>query len=232
MKQLRSSTKRILCLLALLGLTLITAFGNRLAFSSPAQLNPEISKSRTGGETNGFCARVSLHWAHGYSGLPLVTVAIVGTSNIITSAAPATKRPHDWFEPRFSYYVITRGLPGPMELKGADGHSVAAKKGSPLSADRFPPSLRFSDLSTQQMKEGKRSLKMPLALWKPVTALPMLPLRDLFTVSKSGTYRLTVFAKVYRKSDLDGDLLNRIDLPPTSLSFEYDAAREGEQGQR
>jgi len=210
-------------LLAILALPFVGGCEQRAVDSPPAQLGREITQWVDGAETNGFYARVSLHWPHGVAELPLISVIVLGTSNGLAANPSLPNRPHDWFEPGFTYYVSSGGLPGPMELKDAAAHPLPAVKESMVSAGRFPAGVRFSDLyRQQQMKKGIRSLRMPEPLIKRATALPALRLQDLFTVEKPGAYRLTIFAKIYKKSESNGDLLQRIDLPPVAVPFRYE----------
>lgn len=184
-----------------------------------------IDRSVDGAATNGFRAHVALHWNHGFESLPQGAVSISITTNTVTIDP---KPPHNWCDPKFKYFTAVNvgagplWIAGPMELRDISGQTMPTLRPELVSAAAYPPNLRFSAIHNNQRKgEGFSHLRMPMAFWRESFQFGSFNLGEYFKVTKPGEYRLKVWPKIYEKSKRDGDLLERIDLPPVSVSFTY-----------
>ena len=223
------SPERILGLLGVALLPMGGGCGEHTLQGHMPQPSRLMGKPVVGAETNGFYARVSLYLVPELGELPSLDVDIVGTVALTNAAKLQPRQPNRMPESRYIYYVLNvagRYLPGPMELRDGTGHVVLGLGQNPASAGSFPATLRLIAILAQQTKEeGHWKLKMPVSLVDSTNALPLLGLQDLFPVQKPGKYELTIFPKIYKKSETDGDLLKRIDLMPVTVDFTYEARR-------
>lgn len=173
-------------------------------------------------ETNGIKARLTMAWVHGFSELPRISATVTLKSEIATNASSlTTKRTNDWYGPMFTYFVFERTL-GPMELQDAKGQKLRTLKPKVTAADAYPSSASLRALWVSQRHGDLGRHKMPWVLTRSTLDLPLFNLRDYYEIAKPGDYQLTIWPKIYKKSDTNGDLLQRIGLPPISMTFKFD----------
>ena len=98
-----------------------------------------------------------------------------------------------------------------------------------LSPESYPDTLRWSILFQQEMQRSTLSHVVPgdLGLFgvngtDTSGQLGFFDLGDYFQTKEPGEYKLTLWPKIYKRTGLDNDLYQRIDIPPVSVTFQWD----------
>ena len=182
-----------------------------------------VTLKSAGVETNGFSAGITLRWTHGLGELPDISSGIGLKPSIATNNPPGqSKPPHDWFSPGFVYFASEKLMCGPMELRDAKGRQMPSLKPQVTLSNAYPLTLKFSALWGQRPGAGGLHRdKMPMPIFRETLNLPLFHLKDYFKVKEPGDYQLVIWPKIYKKSETNGDVLQRIDLPPITVNFKW-----------
>jgi hypothetical protein len=70
--------------------------------------------------------------------------------------------------------------------------------------------------------EARTGNELPIAApILPDNKLGSFRLREHFDLKKPGRYQLTVWPKLYRRTEVGGDIVWRVDLPPVTAVFDW-----------
>jgi hypothetical protein len=194
-------------------------------------VNGVTYQSQAGFSTNGFYALISLCWPHTFTTLPRMDVLIISSVALTNQALSNQSKTHNSFLGRFKYFTSWDDLPGIIRLTDAEGHAVSPTERFRATAARFPQTIRLNDAKGMPQQSDEPGtighLRIPDPIMDATNQQPLVALQDMFVVSKPGTYELSIYPKIYKRSDADTNLLERMDLPPVVIKFQYDGNRTG-----
>lgn len=185
-----------------------------------------------GVETNGLKAGISLRW------WPSVYLFLQNSSTNVASilthpqkANSTVSNPSDgpeYYNPDPPVWLgATDGFLGPMELRDASGIKVPLLRTGVNDLGAYPDSLRWSILESQMSHVTFNQLEMNIAInVEPAgsvknPARAYFQVKDYFHVRETGEYQLTVWPKIYKRSentDTNRDIFRRIDIPPVTVT--------------
>jgi hypothetical protein len=117
----------------------------------------------------------------------------------------------------------TNSFCGPIELVAENGLPVPPGDHGLFLLAAYPPAFKYSDVVRNEMKKANvshiiaaRRIDFNGGNPEPLVSFNIF---DIFRPAVSGHYRLTVFPKIYQRSDHDPDLFERIDIPPVSVTI-------------
>jgi len=217
--------------------------GERLRAASetnPPPLRPDV---KWGEATNGLRCGISWRYAWVFIETPLTNIPYPNSS-VLKTIQPIPKAPPVigygyWTGDSGPYSPIWIGSPngffGPMELRNVNGEIIPLLNPKVNVPEEYPEFLRWSILRPQM--SGGVALGNPngphIGQWQGFQryrdvqqAGGMLRnLKSIFEVKKPGEYQLTLWPKIYKRSekpDEDHDIYQRIDLLPVIVKIKWD----------
>ena len=143
--------------------------------------------------------------------------------DIIHNTIPKSPREPGYFD-RYSpiYLGTTNGFCGLIELDDVNGKSIQLTEPEVNNLNAYPDYLRWSILDPKMGGVFLNNLRLNTEVYfnSNISQRGMFQLRDYFQIKQSGEYKLTVWPKIYKRSenpDDDRDLYQRIDIPPISV---------------
>ena len=209
----------------------------QLAETNPPPPRPDV---KWGEATNGLRCGISSLYSWVFIETPLTNIPYPNSSLVMTNAL--TQRP-----PRVIGYgpgdsnpdsPVWIGSPngffGPMELRNANGEKMPLLKPEANNPSYYPEFLRWSILRPQM--SGGVALGNPngphVGQWQEFQryrdvqqAGGMLRnLKSIFEVKEPGEYQLTLWPKIYKRSekpDEDHDIYQLINVPPVTVTIKW-----------
>ncbi len=130
------------------------------------------------------------------------------------------------------YLAASNAFCGPIELLNATGESLTFRSHQLTAEEPYPKYLRWSILFREAMAQPTISQTVPADKvyfsgegW---VELAKFSLQETFGLKEAGEYRLTVWPKLYKRSeraDEDRDVYVRIDMPPVTANINWRPAR-------
>jgi hypothetical protein len=120
------------------------------------------------------------------------------------------------------YFLATNSFCGFVELRDQSGDKVALLKPEVNSPEAYPDAYDLK-LANRLLMEKVAYMGAP----KPGCLSGMDPeqcrfhLQKYFKLEKTGDYQLTVWPKIYKRSETNRDLCERIDLPPVTIPIKW-----------
>lgn len=122
---------------------------------------------------------------------------------------------------------------GPIELQDADGNNIPLLKPDVSSPELYPDSFNLTNHIKLMPKLEKGFILMlppapqsydPDFLREPnrYYSIATFNLNSYFKPEKAGEYKLTVWPKIYRQSETNNDIYQRIDVPPIAVIIEWE----------
>jgi hypothetical protein len=124
---------------------------------------------------------------------------------------------NDW-----RYFKATNGFCGFVQLRDADGREVGMIRPQMNVARAYPPSYSLQDVRHQLMSKTPVSNRPPLPnpLVGEVIQLSFR-LKDYFAIKTPGLYQLTIWPKIYQRTETNTDICRRIDLQPVTIPIQW-----------
>ena len=201
-----------------------------------------------GAETNGIRGEIEIKISPNTSVLQQVVVcaAFVSESNappVFGEADSVDKiSRNEW-----GYYMPTNSFCGPIEMSDAAGRRLSLLKPEVSALEAYPEAyswrVEHADyFSRFQAYSGPGIFPLPLFVVSsrselvrfevgPMSSHGTYPaaslyrrwfrLDDYFELKEAGEYKLTVWPKIYRRSEKDRDLCERVDLPPVTVTIQW-----------
>lgn len=131
--------------------------------------------------------------------------------------------------PEWLYYKGTNCFCGPIELRDARGKAVRLLEPQVSQAEAYPAQYRWHTEYSNASRRGyigPGTFPEPLLGAVPFSEIVRLKLARYFSLTEPGEYKFTVWPKVYKRSEKDKDLCERIDLPPVSVTIKWEPGGE------
>ncbi len=198
------------------------------AETNPPPLRPDI---KWGEATNGLKCGITLKmWPEVWVFIetPLTNIPYPNLSLANTNAAIPPKG--FIYADASPWLGAPNGFFGPMGLRNAKGKQIPLLKPEANNPVFYPEFLRWSVLQPKIGSGGGCPTGPHVGQWgvfmkyKNVQqASGLLPqFKDIFEVNEPGQYQLTLWPKIYKRSEKPGedhDVFQRIDLPPVSITI-------------
>lgn len=118
------------------------------------------------------------------------------------------------------YFLATNSFCGFIELRDEKGKKVPLLKPGVNSQDSYPPSYSLTTAQRLLARNVGLGASLPAAL-SGNDAEFGFPLTKYFRLDEPGKYQLTIWPKIYKRSDADRDLVKRIDLSPVTIPIKW-----------
>ncbi len=188
-----------------------------------------------GNATNGLRGEVQV-LRLGDNSRPEVAVYVSLLTNvrdqILREDFTSTNRHHDASQTPL-FLAAPGGFCGPVELHNAARKEIPSLKSEITSLKAYPENIRWSVLYSNEMRQLKVSHVVPGDIglfstrFKTVTMtrqIGLFKVENYFQVKESGEYQLTVWPKIYQRTENDKDIYQRIDLPPVTATIKWGAS--------
>lgn len=128
------------------------------------------------------------------------------------------------------YWGATNFCCGPIELQDTDGNKIPLLKPNINSPESYPASFSMTNLISQMPKYSIEIYIQPppgfhesdfLRERNRPYQIDSFKLEDYFKPKKVGEYKLTVWPKIYKQSEMNQDLYQRIDVPPVTVAIRW-----------
>lgn len=178
----------------------------------PAHLHPIETP---GSETNSITADIHIT---PFNGVHEVWIAL----NLSRTDIEFTNLSRWGYWGPYRYFEATNSFVGPIELRDRAGRKVPSTHPAINSATAYPKSYSLHEANHSLMSRygfySGPSLPMSYR-----TASPFhFTLEHYFALKKPGEYKLTVWPKIYKRISPTNDICQRIDLPPVSISIQWE----------
>jgi hypothetical protein len=117
--------------------------------------------------------------------------------------------------------MATNWFPGPCEMKNNKGELLPILKPNLISSNAYPDTLSWKNLLNAKDETYSGPVPGNGLLFEAGKNnyiedcnLGTYDLNELYNVTNSGDYTLTVYPKIYKKTGPHEDTYRRIDLPP------------------
>jgi hypothetical protein len=127
-----------------------------------------------------------------------------------------------------SYWGATNFFCGPIELQDDDGNKIPLLIPDVSSMKPYPEYISMNDI-LHHMPRYKATIMVPpvpgshgsefLRNTNKVFLLIYFNLGDYYKPKKPGSYKLTIWPKIYQQSESNKDIYHRIDVPPVSVNI-------------
>lgn len=202
-----------------------------LAFTSLINIQAEVMTERDGSATNGIYAsgkyvahypgggniiRLFVHFRPPSTNIPAISPfpRVVEESNGIKT----------YSNPIFDgkYFVATNSFCGFVELRNESEDVITLLKPEMNLQESYPDSynLKISNRILME-KISYMGADKPGCLSGTDPEQCRFHLKDYFKIEKPGDYQLTVWPKIYKRSETNSDLCERIDLPPVTIPIKW-----------
>jgi len=127
-----------------------------------------------------------------------------------------------------AYLAPSNEFCGPVELRDAAGMKVPMLRPEVSSREAYPDTMSYAYLSQPKFRSYNGMAPGDLSLFtsekdnnQPIKYFALL---EYFAIKEPGEYQLTVWPKLYRRSNENRDLYIRIDIPPITVPIQVDRA--------
>ena len=190
----------------------------------------EDAKQTYGSATNGIYASGQFvsHWPAAAGGNVVrlyihfrepstnATFAPVAVTTKLTNGIEVGQTPFDVAK----YFMATNSFCGFIELRNESGNKMPLLNFDANSPKNYPSTynLKLASRLTEQW------FYLPGGLSGTDPELFRLHIQQYFKIEKSGDYQLTVWPKIYKRSETNRNLCERIDLPPVTIPIHWTEA--------
>jgi hypothetical protein len=183
-----------------------------------------------GEPTNGISADVNIHSATAGSSKETISVIVCIRRHGETLTFPPTNATRHLIG---SYYWgATNMFCGPMELRNEQGEKVSLLKPEILLPEFYPAKYDLRPLYDDFFKKFLSTAgsypnvicpgRVPYDFlckndaWYSYTNFK---LQDYFKIKRVGTYKLTIWPVIYKRHGVTGDIFEKIEVPPVTVSY-------------
>lgn len=110
---------------------------------------------------------------------------------------------------------------GFIELKSSSGHQIRQLLPQVNAKDAYPAFYTLKEARRMHLHSMGLGPELPLTITGSDPEVGNFHLNQMFGVEKPGDYQLTVWPKIYRRSETNADLCERLDLPPVTLRIHW-----------
>jgi hypothetical protein len=132
------------------------------------------------------------------------------------------------FKDKSLYFLPTNLLAGTMELVDSQGNQVQMFSRAASLSNEYPVSF---NLSVERKHHSQHPMKFPAEPHVSMCVFNDFSIKDYFNITTSGTYRLTIWPKLYHRASTNDDLCVRMDLPPVSTTFDWNVTKNKQVNQ-
>ena len=120
------------------------------------------------------------------------------------------------------YFLATNSFCGFIELRDQSGDKITLLKPEMNLPESYPNSYNLKIANRLLMeKTSYIGADKPGCLSGTDPEQCRFHLKDYFKIEKPGDYQLTVWPKIYKRSETNRDLCDRIDLPPVTIPIKW-----------
>ena len=119
------------------------------------------------------------------------------------------------------YFSTPNSFIGFIELNNTNGDKIPVLKPWVNSPDAYPSSYSLKQARVDLNKGTSMGPELPGAITGIDPEAGNFYMKDFFLIEKPGDYQLTVWPKIYRRSEANNDLMKRIDLPPVTIPIHW-----------
>jgi hypothetical protein len=198
-------------------LILFLALYGCLVFSATSIPASETSEG-IGASTNGIHAtgKYSPDYPGGGDFIS-ISIHFASPSTIVEYVSPFESRKYHIAK----YFCATNSFIGFVELKNAKGDKIPVLKPWLNSAAAYPDSYSLQQARLFLINNIGMGPELPFAITGSDPEIGNFYLKDLFLIEKPGVYQLTVLPKIYKKTQTNDDIVQRIDLPPVTIPINW-----------
>jgi hypothetical protein len=127
--------------------------------------------------------------------------------------------------PEWLYYKPTNSFCGPIEMRDPQGQKVLLLKPQLSQPEAYPAQYSWNAEHSRMLTGvylGSGLVPEPLLGRSASSEMGRFRLDKYFGLTEPGEYTLTVWPKVYKRSQKDKDICERIDVPPVSVTFKWE----------
>jgi hypothetical protein len=173
--------------------------------------------------TNGIKAGVQI-----YNHKPpfWIFVYVQRAGNLLPVVFPGTNFVSDLYEEAPFYLGATNSFCGPVELRDAAAKELPLLKPDFSLPESYPDRLSWIYLWRLHAHHTiAPGYHMPnfLSVNESRYQLNSFYLTNYFKIEKTGDYQLTVWPKIYKRSENDKDVYQRIDIPSVTVTIHWEA---------
>ena len=125
------------------------------------------------------------------------------------------------------YFNATNSFIGFIELKDSGGDKMPLLKTNVNSHVAYPNSYSLHQAHTDLNKGISMGPELPYSITGSDPEAGNFHLQNYFKIEKPGDYQLTVWPKIYKKSETNQDIVQRIDLPPVTIPIKWTGLNGG-----
>lgn len=190
----------------------------------------QVAQVVKGPSTNGLYGEIDLNWNTNKSQALEINVSVIdskadqifGEGHLGTNGFNSFVK--NMSDNSWPYFQATNSFCGPIELKSANGQTIPLMKPAVSSPEAYPKTYSLSGewthhFFTNHPAHSGGAMIFPPPLARNVSELASFQLQDYFEISQPGQYEFTVWPKIYRRSPVDSDTCERLDLPPVSAKI-------------
>ena len=199
-------------------LLLTLSWSGCLFVALPSIHAEEHSQEAVGTSTNGIYASgkylLNGHGGGGHFVSILVHFRSPGTN--IDYISPFADEKYQWAK----YFDAQNSFIGFIELKDSDGNKIPLLKTNVNSQAAYPNTY---SLHQARMESNNHNMgpELPYAITGSDPEAGNFHLQSYFKIENPGDYLLTVWPKIYKKSETNQDIVQRIDLPPVTIPIKW-----------
>ncbi len=133
-----------------------------------------------------------------------------------------------------TFWGCTNSFCGPIDLRDSDGNEIPLLKSNVTSPGCYPDTLNWQQMNDDYIRQLKShpdmlgvpsmSGKLPENFLSVAGARYILVefyLNDYFELKEDKEYQFTVWPKLYELSSTNGDVYQRIDIPPVTIPIQW-----------
>ena len=118
------------------------------------------------------------------------------------------------------YFNARNAFIGLIELENSSGEKIPLLKTNVNSQAEYPDSYSLKQ-TRMDLNQGNIGPELPYAITGSDPEAGNFNLPKYFKIKKPGDYQLTVWPKIYKKTETNSDLVKRIDLPPVTIPIKW-----------
>ena len=119
------------------------------------------------------------------------------------------------------YFGAPNSFFGFVELKDSEGRKMALLKPQANSQAAYPDSYSIQQARIDLNKGISMGPELPGVITGSDPVAGNFHLQNYFKIEKPGDYQLTIWPKIYKKSETNQDIVQRIDLPPVTIPIKW-----------
>lgn len=187
----------------------------------------EVSPVEDGGSTNGLYATAQFtpFWPGGGNVVRVfLHIRPPGTNIPAISPFPMTSNTNGLVSDPITsglYFLATNSFCGFIKLRDASGQDVGLLRPEVNLPEAYPQSYNLYSASRFLERKFGPAPSLPLCLCGTDSELVTFHLTKYFNIQDSGDYQLSVWPKIYKRSETNHDIVKRIDLPTVTIPIKW-----------